>query len=78
MNIEKLTFLMHAAAAGYSVVNFRYKRMKRIEVASEAKPKLFCPYSFTTASIFSPWTYPYCQVIPVCTLKGKEDYLLFA
>ena len=53
MNIEKLTFLMHAAA-GYSVVNFRYKRMKRIEVASEAKPKLFCPYSLTIASIFFP------------------------
>ena len=51
MNIEKLTFLMHAAA-GYSVVNFRYKRMKRIEVASEAKPKLFCPYSLYCVNIF--------------------------
>ena len=68
MNIEKLTFFMHA---GYSISDTKEWR----GLNSKAKPKIFCP--FYCVNIFFPtWTYPFCQVIPsLYSWKGKEDYL---
>ena len=68
MNIEKLTFFMHA---GYSISDTKEWR----GLNSKAKPKIFCP--FYCVNIFFPtWTYPFCQVIPsLYSWKSKEDYL---